>query len=306
MDNFCNVYCINLPKSHDRRTKMDSEFKKIGVEPVYISAVSPIDENFKRFKKRYVDSSFRNRCHCAKKCSHTPRPLRQTEIAICFSHHGAYKKIVENNDKISLVVEDDVVFHNDFPKLIDYLFQTRKFKEVLLQNKPVIAFCGGRNNPGLEIRDLKRYDYHLTRDGFYSNYCCIINNAAAKLLKKRAIPVVRPDDSFKRNLIADGKMQGFHIRPSLVGELSAGINMKPIFNRFSKTSSTMDFRNTLQNQLRRKKEPRNLKKDKNKARLEHDDKNKQNTIALKRRYHIYKKSKAQKKIIISNVRKRLK
>lgn len=247
-----NIYCINLPSSKERKRHMKKEFKKIQVNPIFISAISPMDSNYKQNKRRFLNPEIRRRCYCVKKCNHKARSLREGEIAICLSHYKTYKKIVENGDKISLVVEDDVVFHKRFQELIDHIFNKLKFKDILLGDKPVVVFCGGRNNPKLAINDPEKYNYYLTKNGFYSNYCCILNKSAASILKKRAVPIARPDDSFKRNLIWHKKILGYHIRPSLVGELSAGINLPPVYARFSKNSSKIQFIKTMNNPIRKK------------------------------------------------------
>ena len=244
-DLFDGIYCINLPSSRDRRIHMDAEFKTHKCHVHYIHAICPLDREFQDIKKKCADPSFKSRCYCLEKCGHIPRAMRECEIAITLSHLKAYQQIIENDDEISLIVEDDVLFHNDVSKIVQHLF-ANGLETILLSKQPVIVFCGGNNNPGLKINGVDKYNYHLTKDGFYSNYCCIINKAAANELIQYVFPISKPEDSYKRYLINKGLIQGYHIIPSLVGELSAGINVPSIYTRLSKKNTREEMRRTLE------------------------------------------------------------
>ena len=253
---FDGIYCINLPSSRDRRLNMEKEFKFHQCNATFIQAISPIDLEYQEAKKnRQIDPKYQPRCYCIKKCKHASRLLRESEIAISLSHRSAYNKIIENDDKISLIVEDDVVFHKNIDKIISHIFD-KGLKELLLSDTPIIVFCGGRNNPGLKINEPNKYNYHFTKNGFYSNYCCILNKRGAQVLAKKALPVNRPDDSFKRYLAGKGLIKAYHIRPSLVGELSAGINVQSVYSRLSKKITRKDMKLTLQKSLATIKPPR--------------------------------------------------
>jgi GR25 family glycosyltransferase involved in LPS biosynthesis len=197
----------------------------------FVDAISPEDKNFKKDKRKHVNPHFVKRCYCIDKCTHPPRQLRDTEIAICFSHNKVYKKILEQDDRVSMIIEDDIVFHKDFLSILESLF-TEDLVNTLHGDNPVIIFCGGKNNPHLSIKD--NFKCELSESGIYSNYCYIVNKEACKTLKKYAYPISRPDDSYKRYLIGQNKLQSYVIKPSLIGELSAGVNLPSKYDRFSK------------------------------------------------------------------------
>ena len=241
---FDGIYCLNLPSSKDRRMHMEAEFNKFNCNVNFVSGISPCDTEFNEAKVKYFDPSFKPRCFCIGRCVHIARPMRECEVAICLSHLKIYREIIKNNHRISMIIEDDVIFHRDIYNIINDLYK-RGLKEILSQDYPVIVFCGGNNNPGLKIQGPEKYQYQLTKDGCYSNYCCIINLSAIKILEKNAIPITRPDDSYRRYLVNIGSIAGYQITPSLVGELSEGINVPSVYSRLSKQVSRHDIQKTL-------------------------------------------------------------
>jgi hypothetical protein len=98
-----------------------------------------------------------------------------------------------------------------------------------------------------------------SENGVYSNYAYILNNAGAQVLKKNAFPINRPDDSYKRYLIAKNKLVAYQIVPSLVAELSSGVNSPAIYNRLSKKTSIEALERCLNNEKRIIKELKLIK-----------------------------------------------
>ena len=231
---FDKIYCINLPSSMDRRKNIENEFQRHKCQVDFIKAISPLDLEYRKiYRSNKVDHRANVRCYCVKKCNHMSRGLRQCEIAISLSHLKTYQKILKNHSPISLICEDDVIFHSNIVKILNYLF-TIEIEELLLSDKPIIIFCGANNNPKLAINEIYKYRLLLKENGVYSNYCYILNKAAAKVLVKYFYPIERPDDSYKRYLIGKKLLTCYHITPSIIGELSSGINVKAIYSRLSK------------------------------------------------------------------------
>jgi len=248
------LYCINLPKSKDRRRAMQHVFNSlVPLRTHFVRAYSPMDTEFKKLKKsRHVDKKYNPRCYCVVKhngrCTkHRVRALRDVEIAISMSHHHAYKKILRNKDKLAIVCEDDVIVLPNLVQILGRLFRNDStLRNKLFSNHPTILFFGGgSNNPGL-IKD--RPDQFSVRDnpnGVYSNYCYLLNAAGARLLDKRMYPIIRPEDSYKRHLIGMGVLTSYQIVPSVVAELSAGVNAQAIYSRLSKPATRKAFENSV-------------------------------------------------------------
>jgi GR25 family glycosyltransferase involved in LPS biosynthesis len=261
------IYCINLPESVERRKEMLKMLKTIKssdsgnyLSIIFIKAISPTDKIFKiiRSDHKKVNNDYIPRCYCLPPKNslcrrHPARPLREVEIAISLSHLQAYQMFLQNEDKLGLVCEDDVVL---LPNIINILSEVLEpIKDELLSDRPIIVFCGGtKNNKGLLITDPSHFTLRPSKNGVYSNYAYILNQTAAQILKQKAFPINRPDDSYKRYLIVKNKITAYQIVPSLVAELSSGINGPAVYNRLSKETSVKALEHSIKNEIRRNKD----------------------------------------------------
>jgi GR25 family glycosyltransferase involved in LPS biosynthesis len=144
------------------------------------------------------------------------------------SHLSAYKSVIEKNreESFTLICEDDIEFHPNFTKIITDINLEGDIE------RPIIVFLGGYpDNPGLS---LSGQTVSKSKKGSYSNYCYLINKKACEVLVNNFYPISRPDDSYKRWLINKGLIDCYQIRPSMVSELSAGVNNEPKFKRLSR------------------------------------------------------------------------
>ena len=231
MNSIDNIFCINLPESKDRRTAITQEFQKHDMtnKVVWISATRPDD--LSAYEKNNYDRKSGPRCYCLNKCGHRYRKLRLVEVAIAISHRQVYQKIVDQDLDLVMVVEDDIVFHSEFNQILDRLLN-KSIIANLLSEQPWIVFLGGRsNNPGLIKNNQKIV---VDQIGSYSNYAYILNHAGAQLLLDNFFPIMRPEDGYKRYLIGAGQLNCYQVSPSLIGELSAGVNQPAKFTRLSR------------------------------------------------------------------------
>jgi len=239
-DIICNVpmidhiYCINLESCKDRKEHMKKEFKRNNFNANFVNAIHPGHSEHKKkyHNPKFTDQSWNTpRCYCVNKCTHRARKLRTTEVAISLSHHHIYQKIVKNNDKWALVCEDDLIFIDNFCEIINKAVPKEIWNEY--NTRPIIIFLGARDNYHLKINQPENFEFVNLQNGTYSNYCYILNNSCAQHYIKKFFPISRPEDSFKRYWIGKNYIHSYKIKPSLVAELSAGTNMKSIYNRWS-------------------------------------------------------------------------
>jgi len=190
--------------------------------------------------------------------------LREVEVAISLSHLKVYEQHIVDKQILSFICEDDIILPPNVFDIITHLFTPDIVKE-LLSEKPIIIFCGGaRNNPGLKITDPILFQLKEVSSGVYSNYCYILNRAAAILLKSYVYPIKRPDDSYKRYLINKKKLKSYQIIPSIVAELSSGINSQPVYSRLSKQTSINELKDSMKREEDNKNN-RDIDKDKEKG-----------------------------------------
>lgn len=234
------VYCINLLASVQRRKNMERHFAASGITAEFLVGITPSSPLFQRWihpTSNLVQRGIVKRCFCqpaiaaSGRCDHRPRALRNSEIAISLSHRQAYVQCVERGQDLIMVCEDDIVFHARLEKILERLLTP--FLQLLRDSgRPSIIFLGKPNNPGLAIEGLDAYRLEATA-GLYSNYCYLINRAACEVLLQHFFPINRPEDSYKRFQIGTGHIRAWVVTPGLVGEQSAGMNMRAIYQRLS-------------------------------------------------------------------------
>lgn len=229
------IYCLNLESCHERKENMKKQFLKKKWNATFVNGIYPQHPEYrgKYGNPAWIDQTWdKPRCYCKHKCDHKARRLRPTEVAIAMSHGNVYKKIVKNHCRWALVCEDDLIFIKPFTDILTEQIPENIWNEA---ERPIIIFLGGANdNIGLQIQDPSKFELVKLSSGCYSNYCFLINYAAAKFLSKKIYPIKKPDDSFKRYWIGAEEIDSYRIRPSMVAELSAGTNMKAIYNRWSR------------------------------------------------------------------------
>lgn len=229
-----NIYCINLESSKERKKNMLKLFNKHNIKPLFITAIHPKTLEYHKVindLKKVNKLALQLRCFCIDICEHKPRKIRPTEIAISLSHLKTYKQIIDNNDHWALICEDDIQLVQNFNLILQSIIPSDIYNN---QEQSIIIHLGGSmDNFGLKIDTPDKFNIHIQPLGSYSNYCYIINNKAAQTLIKHFFPITRPEDSYKRYLILKKKIVSYKVSPSLVGELSAGRNLKPIYSRLS-------------------------------------------------------------------------
>ena len=98
------VYLINLERSRDRREKMQARLAALGLDYTIFPAIDGRKEWERLASQLDVDAFQRN----------VGRDVLPGEIGCYHSHLGVWQAFLETGDDVLLVLEDDVVFGEDF------------------------------------------------------------------------------------------------------------------------------------------------------------------------------------------------
>lgn len=124
---FDKIYCINLDRRTDRWEKCKEQFDKLGIEVERFSAIDGNTEN------------------------HGLGHPFDSELAGAISHTRVIEKAKELGLKNVLVLEDDVVFHNDVQELFE------KYAKQLPKDWDAVLFGGNHVAPTtIENRNLAK------------------------------------------------------------------------------------------------------------------------------------------------------
>lgn len=163
------TYIINLASSTDRKKRMDDIIKGFPfLEHEFIEAVDGRKMDEQELDRRFDRKKFRKLY---------TRDIRPGEIGCTLSHQKCYRKIVEDNEKCVLILEDDIVIGKAPDRML-----MEKISKYMDSEKPrIMLLSGGYWYTGME--KLKDTDFRLAKvyDAFMT-HSYVINRAAAKAL----------------------------------------------------------------------------------------------------------------------------
>lgn len=174
------VYLINLPRAEQRRRFALGQLAQIGSVPVMVDAVDGRQLNLDRLIEEGIYSP-------DKANEAFSRQLSMAEIGCSLSHYNMYRKIVERNDPVALILEDDMLFLPGFAKKL--LAAYRQLPEgwgILHLNCP----CTRYERAGESI---VKYDGVGSLPVAASAY--LISRRGAELMLENALPIRYPADS---------------------------------------------------------------------------------------------------------------
>src|SRR3954471_10994699 len=116
------TYIINLERSVQRREHILSEVDKIGLEYEIVKAVDGSQLSSHDFDQLCDMETVRK----------FPEWLSPGMIGASLSHRSVYSKIIENNDRAALVVEDDAVLPNSLAEILDGISSVIMPNEIIL------------------------------------------------------------------------------------------------------------------------------------------------------------------------------
>ena len=142
-----NRYCINLEKRADRKQKCELMFSQYNLPFSFFKAIDG------------TTISYNTR-------------ISRGNVGCCLSHLTIWEDIVNKNADISLVVEDDVVFHDDILTCFEYFY-----KEV--PNDWNLLYFGG-NHCKIKLNFISEHVHKLSNT--YTTHCYAITLPCAKYL----------------------------------------------------------------------------------------------------------------------------
>jgi GR25 family glycosyltransferase involved in LPS biosynthesis len=150
-DYFDKIYCINLDRRPDRWEQAVEEFNKIGCKVERLSAIDG---------EKLINPN-------------TDSPINQSELGCLLSHRAILEKIIKSNGDRFLVLEDDIVFNDDF----NQNFQL--FKDQLPENWDMVYISGNNTKPIVKVTE----NIYKT-DGTLALHSYFITKKTAISLKK--------------------------------------------------------------------------------------------------------------------------
>jgi glycosyl transferase family 25 len=173
------VFVINLERSTERRKHILDECKRHNLKPILFKAIDGYALSEKQLSEMVID--------------HKINGLSKGFIGCSLSHIGVYKRIVDENINLALILEDDAVLNDNISRVLTEISVFNKST-----NKPFVYLL---SKP---IQYIENKKIKLPSTTLYSvfsacfAYGYIINYKAAKELSTCLYPVrFRPDDDWK-------------------------------------------------------------------------------------------------------------
>lgn len=176
------IFCINLKRSIDRRTRMVGEFQKLGLPYEFIDGVDGrlLSESELRQSYSKVRTIFRY-----------GHPLLPSEVGCAMSHVKCYDSFLRSAERVCFVFEDDVIFHDKVMR------QALEEANRLLENAQepmLIEFpARARDFPKSYIRHQGKFGLVRSTNGTYAYG---INRSAARILEEEFKVVKMPIDHY--------------------------------------------------------------------------------------------------------------
>lgn len=174
------VYLINLPRAEQRRRFALGQLAQIGSVPVMVDAVDGRQLN--------LDGLIEEGIYNPDKADEAfSRQLSMPEIGCSLSHYNVYRKIVERNDPVALILEDDALFLPDFTEKLLSAYQELPEGWGMLN---LNCKCTRYERAG---KSIVKYDGVGSLPVASSAY--LVSRRGAELMLGNALPIRYPADS---------------------------------------------------------------------------------------------------------------
>ncbi len=192
------TWLINLPRATERRRRMDAQLATMDLPYTVFDGVDGRAREAELLQNVDIPAFERN----------MGRKILIGGIGCYNSHLGVWRDFLDTGKPVALVLEDDVVFHDDFLDAVDLALRARAHWDFLKLNRirAKLPVPQGRVGP----YSLNAYIGPATGTGAY----LIKRETAAKLLP-RMLPVTRATDhEINRFFLHDFRLRGLEPFPS--------------------------------------------------------------------------------------------
>lgn len=198
---FNNIYVINLESCVDRKTHIINEFNRVGIEKYeFFNAIKydsqEVQELMKSDKVKKFPTCFRCdqiRCYCKNNI------LTEFQIGNWCSFINIFKDIIEKKYDFVLICEDDIVFSQQYKRIINKLLSPQSFKKYKIDMaKPLMikmgaAFRAENHNSTSSPIFIKNYAY--------CNPCFAINKEMAYVFLSNIGVINHTSDTYFHEII---------------------------------------------------------------------------------------------------------
>jgi len=184
-----DIYVVNLAKDTIKKKYMESHLNEFDLAPVYIQGVYGQDLSDDELKKFYKEEAAK---------ATIGRALGHGEIGCFLSHLNIYFKMLNDNVKYALILEDDIELKFDIKLIIDELLISSSHWEIVLlghhsrfsRTEPTLPSFWGRKKLS------KKYSLSRPCDLGQGTYGYLISLAGAKKMLKFSNKIDRPIDHY--------------------------------------------------------------------------------------------------------------
>ena len=218
---------INLPRSVERREKMEQRLAALGLPYELLLAVDG-RADWERLLPSVDVKAFER---------HVGRDVLPGEVGCYHSHLQAWRRLVASDAQVLLVLEDDVVFHDDFVDALRTALRGRAHWDMLKLAKirakqPV---CQGLLGP-------YRLNAYLGASTGFGAY--LVQRETAQRLLPALLPIVAPIDreleQVHRHDVRHFGLEPFPCHPqdegqsTITGERFSAVKRYPLYRRWTK------------------------------------------------------------------------
>ena len=171
------IWLINLDRSTERRAVMEARLSTFGLNYTRFSAIDGRAE-WDRLEQSVDLSAFRR---------NVGREVLPGEIGCYASHLGVWEALLNSDHQVALVLEDDVVFHDDFLPALNEVMAVQNLWDIVKLNRI-------RAKQPILRRKLGKYALNAYLGAFTGTGAYLITRRFAQLQLAAMRPVRRPFD----------------------------------------------------------------------------------------------------------------
>lgn len=195
-------WLINLPRAVERRRKMEAQLAGMDLPYTVFDGVDGKARAEELLKTVDLEQFERN----------LGRRILMGGIGCYHSHLGVWGEFLASDKKVALILEDDVVFHDDFLSAVDLALAHDGAWDILKLNRirAKMPICQGRIGP----YHVNAYLGPATGTGAY-----LVKREVIERLRPEMIPITRATDhEINRFFIHDYRLFGLEPFPSHVDD----------------------------------------------------------------------------------------